>query len=47
MRDLELNELKEIKGGGVSPWIFVGVAAFFTFAAGVLDGYVRPLACRK
>ena len=46
MREIELNELKEIKGG-VSPWLFVGLAAFFTFAAGVVDGYVRPLACHK
>ena len=47
MRDLEFNELKEIKGGAVSPWLIVGLAALFTFVAGAVDGYVRPLTCHK
>ena len=47
MKDLELNELKEIKGGAISPWIFVGIGAFLAFAAGAIDGYVRPLPCHK
>lgn len=47
MRDLEFNELKEIKGGAVSPWIFVGIGALLALVAGAIDGYVRPLPCHK
>lgn len=45
MNKLENKELKNIYGGGFS-W---GLAAIFgagiTFLIGVIDGYIRPLAC--
>ena len=40
------EQLKNIEGGGIS----IGTGLFFggviTFIIGLVDGYVRPLACR-
>ena len=47
MKDIEVNELKNIKGGGISPWIFVGIGAGLVLISGIVDGYVRPLACYR
>lgn len=43
MRELSVNELNEVSGGGIS----FGLAIFagITFIIGVIDGYVRPLKC--
>ncbi len=45
MRELKEEEMKQVKGGGIS----IGVAALITmgvaFFIGVLDGIVRPLKC--
>lgn len=40
------NELKKI-AGGVSVWAIIGSVAAFIFGIGALDGYTRPLKCRK
>lgn len=40
---LKDTELKQINGGGVGTWLFIGGA--IVFLIGVIDGYVRPLAC--
>ena len=45
MKTLTQKELKEIKGG----WSlagFLGIGSLITFLIGVVDGYIRPLACR-
>lgn len=44
--DLSKNELKEIKGGGITFTGGLAIGAFFTFIIGLIDGYIRPLACR-
>ena len=45
MKELKQEELKNINGG-FSFGTFVGIGAIVTFIIGVIDGYVRPLACR-
>ena len=47
MKEIENKKLKDIKGGGVSPWAIIGFASIFVFLSGVVDGYVRPLPCHK
>lgn len=39
------NELKQIKGGGISFGAGLFFAGIVTFLIGLVDGYVRPLAC--
>lgn len=40
------SELKEIKGG--VNWVIVGVSgSIISFIIGLVDGYLRPLKCRK
>ncbi len=46
MKRLELNELKNIKGGASVGWVIAGIIAGITFVVGVLDGYARPFKCR-
>ena len=43
---LEEKELKQINGGGISITGGIIIGGIVTFIIGVLDGYVRPLACR-
>lgn len=45
MKTLTTKQLKEIKGGWSLASI-LGIGSFFTFIIGVIDGYIRPLACR-
>ena len=40
------KELKNIEGG-VSLWAILGGIAGIIFGIGALDGYVRPIKCRK
>ena len=46
--ELTNYELKKINGGAVH-WGFVvaGIGAGIAFLIGVIDGYLRPYACRK
>lgn len=39
-------ELKQTKGGGINIGFGVFLGGVFTFLIGLVDGYVRPLACR-
>ena len=43
---LENNELKNINGGAISWTAGIIIGGIFTFIVGIIDGYVRPLACR-
>lgn len=47
MKELKKEELLNINGGGFHIGIGVGIVAGITFLIGLIDGYVRPLACRK
>lgn len=46
---LENNELMSIIGGGTSKKIGFGIifAALGSFIVGIIDGFLRPLACNK
>ena len=43
---LKDKELKEIQGGGISVGAGLFIGGVIAFLIGVIDGYVRPLACR-
>lgn len=45
MQEIKEKELKQISGGGLGAFIFGG--AIVVFIIGVIDGIVRPLACRS
>ncbi|MDD6223900.1 MAG: class IIb bacteriocin, lactobin A/cerein 7B family [bacterium] len=45
MKTLEKEELKMIKGGGLSFWGIVGIITGFTFVVGFFDGLSRPIKC--
>lgn len=47
MRKLKEKELKNITGGGISIGLGITIGAIVTFLIGLVDGYVRPLACRN
>lgn len=47
MKELSKKELSNIQGGGFNASIALAIVAGLTFIAGVIDGYVRPLACNK
>ena len=42
---LDKRELKDISGGGWSIGAGLLVGGIITFIIGLIDGYVRPLAC--
>ena len=43
---LSNKELKSVVGG-VSVWAILGAIAGVIFGFGAVDGYVRPVKCRK
>ena len=45
MKIITEQELKQINGGGFHFGIASLIAAGITFIIGVIDGYIRPLAC--
>jgi lactobin A/cerein 7B family class IIb bacteriocin len=45
MIELQEEEMKQIKGGGISIWGGIGIATGIIFLIGVIDGFVRPLKC--
>lgn len=47
IKSLNKEDLLKINGGGVSAWAVFGIGAALVFIAGVIDGFVRPLACNK
>lgn len=46
---LENNDLMNIIGGATSKKIGIGIilAALGSFIVGIIDGFLRPLACNK
>lgn len=47
MKELNSQELQNINGGAFKIGVGIGIVAGITFLIGVIDGYVRPLACRR
>ena len=47
MERVEGNELKNVTGGGVVLKIVMGIVTAGSFLVGLVDGYLRPLKCRK
>ena len=45
MLEIKNDDLKNIKGGGISIWGGIGIASGIIFLIGVIDGFVRPLKC--
>lgn len=44
---LKTEELYEISGGAIKTSIILGIFGLGVFIVGLVDGYLRPLACRK
>lgn len=47
MKTLRNEELEQIKGGSATGLVILGILAFGVIAAGILDGYSRPLSCNE
>ena len=47
MEKIEANELKKISGGAFHFGIAFAITAGITFIVGLVDGYIRPLACNR
>ena len=45
MKELEKEELKQIKGGGITLGGLALITIGVVFVIGVIDGIVRPLKC--
>ena len=45
--ELTKSEMMNISGGAISAWGVAGIVGAVIFIIGVIDGYVRPLACQK
>ena len=47
---LEKNELFNVTGGaikGLAYIITIGIGAIISLVAGIIDGYMNPIKCRK
>ena len=47
MEILKNEEMKEVKGGGLSLKFLMGILTAGTFIVGIIDGILRPLKCRN
>jgi len=47
MKKINQKDLQNIYGGGFNFSIAALIGAGITFLIGLIDGYVRPLACNK
>ena len=47
MKNINNNELKEIKGGGVNWGLMAGIGAVASFLIGVIDGLIIPKKCNS
>lgn len=47
MEKINKEELMKINGGGLHIGLGIGIFAGISFIVGVIDGYVRPLVCRR
>lgn len=46
MEQINNRDLEKIYGG-IGVWSLLGVVSAIIFIIGAVDGYVRPLTCRK
>ena len=46
VRELSKNEMKSIKGGGMSATAWAVIAGVISFISGIFDGFTRPYKCR-
>lgn len=46
MKQLTNEELLNVNAGAIRTWAIVAIG-IFVFAAGVIDGYLRPLKCNS
>lgn len=46
MQKINEEELKRINGGGFNIGLGFLIGAGISFVIGLVDGYIRPLACR-
>ena len=46
MKELEMEELKAVQGGGISLGTGLLIIGAVAFVVGFIDGIVRPLKCR-
>ena len=44
---LKQEELKNVKGGGITFKFIMGLITAGTFIVGLVDGFLRPLKCRN
>ena len=47
MNTLTNNELNEINGGAIKWGLALVAAGVFSFIAGLVDGLINPIKCRK
>ncbi len=45
MKNLSLEEMKQISGGGINIGLWLGIGAGVSFIIGLIDGIIRPLKC--
>lgn len=45
MMEISQEELKKIKGGGISMFAVAGITALTIFITGIIDGIVHPRGC--
>lgn len=45
--NLTNEELMDTFGGAIKYGIIIAIGAIGTLVAGIIDGYLRPLKCRK
>ena len=45
MQKLSKEEMMNIKGGGISVWVILGIGALVTFAIGFVEGIINPKGC--
>jgi len=45
IKDLSNEELMNVEGGGFSLGLGIAIGGLLIFAAGLIDGWVRPLKC--
>ena len=46
MKQLSINEMKEINGEGISSTTWAVIASVISFISGIFDGFTRPYRCR-
>lgn len=45
MEKISKVDLKNIRGGGINLGLVTAIGAGIAFIVGIIDGYLRPLAC--